>query len=224
MTHAPSFPSLTDRFAAIIRGLRSDVCQRGNQIRLPAWLVTLIYARLTRMIDRFAAIVAKDIANPTPKPQAPIRIRPPKPAPDPVVPDPAASAPAPPAPPRPPHQFAWLIRLVPPTITQGNAAANGRINIQSLLEDAELQSLIARNPAAGRIFRPLCHLLGIPTPPILRRPRQPRPPRAEPQPPRAPKPRAAPRPSLFPTPPQPPAPWEQHHAFLRLITPRDFAS
>jgi len=211
VTHAPSFPSLTDRFAAIIRGLRSDVCQRGNQIRLPAWLVTIIYARLTRMIDRFAAIVAKDLANPTPQPPAPSRIRPARPTPD-------------PAPQRPPHQFAWLIRLVPPTITQGNAAANGRINIQSLLSDPELQSLIARNPAAGRIFRPLCHMLGIPTPPSLRRPRQPRAPRPESQPPRAPKPRAAPRTSLFPKPPEPPAPWDQHHAFLRLITPRDFAS
>jgi len=211
VTNEPSFPSLTDRFAAIIRGLRSDVCQRGNQIRLPAWLVTLIYARLTRMIDRFAAIVARDLANPTPKPQAPTRIRPARPTPD-------------PAPARPPHQFAWLIRLVPPTITQGNAAANGRINIQSLLADPELQSLIARNPAAGRIFRPLCHMLGIPTPSILRRPRQPRAPRPESQPPRAPQPRPAPRPARVPKPPEPPAPWDQHHAFLRLITPREFAS
>jgi len=219
VTHASSFPSLTDRFAAIIRGLRSDVCQRGNQIRLPAWLVTLIYARLTRMIDRFAVLVAKDRANPNPAPHTQTRTRPSKPA-----PDPTASEPAQPAPPRPPHQFAWLIRLVPPTITQGNAAANGRINIQSLLSDPELQSLIARNPAAGRIFRPLCHMLGIPTPSILRRPRKPTSKPTADHPTQRPerRPPSPPRPSLFPTPPSIPAPWDQNIAFLRLITPRDF--
>lgn len=179
MTEGLPRPSLTGRFAAIIRGLRSDFCQRGNQIRLPAWLVKIIYARLTRTIDLFAAIVAKDRANPTLKPPAPARIGPPRPTPD--------SAPA-----RPPHQFAWLIRLVPPNLTQGNAASNGRIHIQSLLSDPELQSLIARNPAAGGIFRTLCHMLVIPTPPILRRPKQPRSPRPEPQPARLPKPRATP--------------------------------
>jgi hypothetical protein len=168
------------------------------------------------MIDRFAAIVAKDLTNPNPAPPKQTRTRPAKPAPDPTASEPA--------PPRPPHQFAWLIRLVPPTITQGNAAANGRIHIQSLLSDPDLQALIARNPAAGRIFRPLCHMLGIPTPPILRRARKPTPKPTADHPIPRPKRRSPspPRPSLFPTPPRTPAPWEQHHAFLRLIAPRDF--
>ncbi|MCW8308822.1 hypothetical protein AruPA_17450 [Acidiphilium sp. PA] len=39
-----------------------------------------------------------------------------------------------------------------------------------------------------------------------------------------PAPARASRPLLFPTPPETPAPWDQHHAFLRLLIPREFAS
>ncbi|MDX5932649.1 hypothetical protein [Acidiphilium acidophilum] len=219
MTETPTI-SLTDRFAAIIRGLRNDVCVRGFQTGLNHLLLALISTRLTRIIERFAAIVSRDRATPAQPAETPAR----KPR-----PTPGREPPPGPAPLRLPYHFAWLLRLVPPTITQGNAAVNGRIGIQSLLDDPELLALIARNRAAGRLFRPLCHMLGIQTPPLLRRPKRPRAPDPTPpdptppaEPPRRRQPRAAPRPSPFPSKPRTPPAWDQHLAFHQILATRDF--
>ncbi|MEE3504216.1 hypothetical protein [Acidiphilium acidophilum] len=237
MTETPTL-SLTDRFAAIIRGLRNDVCVRGFQTGLNQLLLALISTRLTRIIERFATIVSRDRATPTQPTQPPAR----KPRPTPER-EPAPGL----APLRLPYHFAWLLRLVPPTITQGNAAVNGRIGIQSLLDDPELLALIARNRAAGRLLRPLCHMLGIQPPPLLRRPKPPRSPEptspdppAPAEPPRHRSPRAAPRPSPFPSRPRPspfpsrprpspfpsrprtPPAWDQHLALHQILAPRDF--
>jgi len=223
VTETPTI-SLTDRFAAIIRGLRNDVCTRGFQTGLNQLLLALISTRLTRIIERFAAIVSRDRANPAQPAEPPAR----KPRPTPErkpAPGPAPGL----APLRLPYHFAWLLRLVPPTITQGNAAVNGRIGIQSLLDDPELLALIARNRAAGRLFRPLCHMLGIQPPPLLRRPKPPRTPNPTPPDPTAPaeqpqhrSPRAAPRPSPFPSRPRTPPAWDQHLALHQILATRDF--
>ena len=220
MTENPTL-SLTDRFAAIIRGLRNDVCVRGFQTGLNQLLLALISTRLTRIVERFAAIVSRDRANPAQPAETPARK--PRPAPK-----------RKPAPLRLPYHFAWLLRLVPPTITQGNAAVNGRIGIQSLLDDPELLALIARNRAAGRLLRPLCHMLGIQPPPLLRRPKRQRTPNptppdpnlTDPTPPlnqpRRRSPRAAPRPSPFPSKPRTPPAWDQQLALHQILATRDF--
>src|SRR5262245_55791171 len=56
-----------------------------------------------------------------------------------------------------PHGFGWLKRLLP--------GAGGEMNaFIAVLDDAEMKAIAATAPQVGRILRPLCHLLGIPTP------------------------------------------------------------
>jgi hypothetical protein len=78
---------------------------------------------------------------------------------------------------RTPGGHAWLIRLVEPT-------AQFAGQIEALLQDPEITALLQAAPQAGRIFRPLCRMLGIALPAPLRRPPpriRPRQPKPEPQ-------------------------------------------
>ncbi|WP_460255130.1 hypothetical protein [Acidiphilium sp. MT5] len=45
------------------------------------------------------------------------------------------------------------------------------------LEDPDLFLLLRNNPRAGRVLRPICHMLAIPLPTYLKLPRKPRSPR-----------------------------------------------
>ena len=122
-------------------------------------LMLLLWSRLRRLADRFAALAARAAAGPLPAP----RRRPP------------AARPSRPRPPgtRLPEGFAWLIRMVPEA-----RFANTRIS--HLLGSAEMAALLAAAPQAGRLLRPLCRTLGVPLPPALalpprrRRKRKPR--------------------------------------------------
>ena len=63
-----------------------------------------------------------------------------------------------------PTSPAWLITRVQ------NAVGYG-LQLQHLLSDAECAAFLAAVPQAGRILRPLFHMLGVrPTPPALRKP------------------------------------------------------
>jgi hypothetical protein len=46
--------------------------------------------------------------------------------------------------------------------------------LEKLVEDPELQALVAAAPQLGRVLRPLCHMLAVKLPPWLRLPRRPR--------------------------------------------------
>lgn len=76
-----------------------------------------------------------------------------------------------------PRGLNWLGRLIQP-------ANIGRGQLEAHLQTPEVQALIAAAPQVGRIYRPLCRMLGAALPEALHLPpRAPRPPR-----PRAPKP------------------------------------
>jgi hypothetical protein len=61
-----------------------------------------------------------------------------------------------------PREFGWVRTLLPET---GQYAGV----LRYLLRDPELAALLAKAPEAGRTLRPLCHLLGVKTPEVLRR-------------------------------------------------------
>ena len=128
-------------------------------------LVLLIWNRLGRIGEKFAALAERIRAGTLPAP-APVRTR--------TV---SVSASASPRPERPkpetemPAGFAWLIRL------GGYHAAGFGSQFQHLLSHPEMVALIAAAPRQmGRVLRPLCWMLGIKPPPGLfpKRARKPR--------------------------------------------------
>ena len=56
-----------------------------------------------------------------------------------------------------PAQRAWLVRAL------GWEAAGYGSQLQALLAEPEMQALLLQVPAAGRILRPLCRMLGVTT-------------------------------------------------------------
>ena len=194
MTYPATFvqPSLCDRFALIIGGLRQALAAHGGRHRAAGpplgLLLILIYNRLGRMAKRWAVLAARAQAGPLPPP----RLR--------------AAAPRPPREPqrtlphRPlPQGFAWLIKLVPETVCFGE-------HLQHLLSDPELQALLRAAPQLGRLLRPLCRALAIRPDPALLPP--PPPHRARPAAPPETQGQAPPdRPVVgpHPDPPKPPA-------------------
>ena len=144
-------PAPAARFARLIGGLCAAV---GARIAGPARpglagpLIILIWTRLQRMAGRVARLAARAEAGtlrpPRRRPAAPRRT--------------AASATQ-----RLPRGFAWLVQQVP-------AAAFGAGQLEALLADPGMTTLIEAAPQIGRTLRPLCHMLGVRPPPSLRRP------------------------------------------------------
>ena len=155
--HAPAA-----HFARLIAMLCEAV---GARIESPARpglagpLIILIWTRLRRLAGRVTRLAARVEAGTLTPPRNRTA---------------AARTPLPRTPPRMklPRGFAWLVRLVP-------ASSCGAGQVQALLADPEMEALIAAAPQIGRSLRPLCHMLGVRPPPILRRP-----PPASPTPPR----------------------------------------
>ena len=118
-------------------------------------LTLLAWIRLRRLLARFGALVAAVQAGRFPASRRETgeasRPRPTRPA------------------ARLPGRSGWLLRLAPALETR-----LGRAQVESLLGDPELRALLAAAPQAGRILRPLCHMLQIELPPALRLPRRPR--------------------------------------------------
>ncbi|MBV9656283.1 MAG: hypothetical protein JOZ42_17150 [Acetobacteraceae bacterium] len=185
--------SLTERFAFAV-----ELVLRGFAVSLPrnrevAPLALGTWNRLKRLVARFSALVAaveagrlfiacrKQAAPRTPRPLAR-----------------DSHGPAPKA-------YGWLLTLAPELNTR-----IGRAQIETLLADPALLALLAQAPQAGRILRPLCHMLRIERPDCLRlppRPRRPRPPAATGEPNPAPTTRPGrPKPSWLGWPKSPPLP------------------
>jgi hypothetical protein len=61
-----------------------------------------------------------------------------------------------------PREFGWIRGLVPETAQFAGV-------LSWLLRDPEMAALVGKTPQAGRILRPLCHLLGVKAPVFLRR-------------------------------------------------------
>jgi hypothetical protein len=126
-------------------------------IPLPAW--TVLWRRLQRLSDRFAALHARWQANTLlARRPRPARRAPAKPKPQPA--------------PRLTRAFGWVNRHIPES-----APPSGMLD--ALLRDPETQNFAAAAPQAGRLLRPLCRALGLVPPAWLRLPPRPRKPRPE---------------------------------------------
>jgi hypothetical protein len=178
--HIPTQTELAARFAQIVERMREPIGQRANRGGVTGVLLGFVFWRLVRMVGRLDRLILRWQAGKL----RPSRAGQPRKRPEPQPPVPAHLGTPHPKPPRSLRGHAWLIGLA-----QGTAQASMLVEI--LIADAEACGLIAAAPQAGRIFRPLCRMLGIPVPPALRLPaRLPRPPRA--------RPARAPRPALPP--------------------------
>lgn len=146
--------SLTDRLACTIEAIRCAVAAWGAKNRAAAPIIVLLWGRFGRIVTRFTALVAQVRAGRVPAQRVTRR----------------ADGPAPPRDPpsRPtvelPRGFAWLLRLVPETRSLAG-------QVRHWLTDPELKEILAAAPQAGRLLRPLCHMLGIEPGPALALPR-----------------------------------------------------
>jgi hypothetical protein len=173
-------PGLAKAFGLIIEGLCRAAAVRmaaDPSVRPP---LLLVHAWLGRLVQRFAALVARAESGTLRPPRR--RASPPRGAlPPGEVPPPDGSPSKDPR--REPQQklprsFAWLIRMLP-----YEAACFGS-QLQHQFSRPEMVALLEAAPQAGRILRPLCRMLAIPLPPAFRLPPRP----ARPKPPKQPRP------------------------------------
>ncbi len=163
--------ALGQAFTNIATALRLGL--RIAAARIPALaplLLLTIHNRLGRMVLRLDRLALQFQAGTLPKP-CPAR--------------PQAAEPRPQSPQRPyiPAGQAWLIRLAQPTV-------HAISQVELFLARPDTHALIEAAPQAGRLLRPLCRMLGITPPAILKLPRKPP---ASPRPVRPRTPRREPR-------------------------------
>ena len=137
-----SWGPLAQWLTLVVSDLKKDLWARvGDPVKGP--LFFLLCNRLGRLAGRFDALLARLEAGQPAAAPGPARTRPPR------------------APPKPdtlrlPQDRGWLFGMLP-TMT----AALHRIRLEALLADPQTAALLAAAPEAGRILRPLCHLLGV---------------------------------------------------------------
>ncbi|MCC6719972.1 MAG: hypothetical protein IT555_19010 [Acetobacteraceae bacterium] len=164
----------------ILADLRAAVAPHVDRDRARTPVLLLAWTRIGRAASRLAALYARWQAGTLPRPRAPRPGRP------------RATA----ARPRPyfPAGRGWLAS------TTDYQVRNHASQLQHLLARPDLAAFVAAAPQAGRILRPLCHMLAIaPLPPALDLPARP----ATDGKPRAPKPSAAPDRPFDRPPPRP---------------------
>ena len=158
------------RFCAILRDLRAVIAAHMARDPLRVPLFTLLWTRIGRTARRFETLFAKWQAGRLPIPR-PSRAGQPRRSRDPQ--------------PGLPRGRAWVVAQI------GYHAAGHASQLQHLLADPDMAEFLRAVPQAGRILRPLSHMLGIDTPPSLRLPARPARPRPAPA-------RPAPRPPMRP--------------------------
>src|ERR1035437_7648841 len=137
--------------AIILTGLRAALAAKAATDRTLAALLGLVWSRISRMQQRLERLIAHWRAGtiPTPRPSRAGQKR-----------KHTAKLNLPTAP-------AWLVARV------GYTAAGFGSQLRHALTDPEWAAFLAAAPQANRIFRPLCHMLGIEPP--IKLPRAPRP-------------------------------------------------
>ena len=166
-------PTLVAVFSIILTGLRAAVANssalrsvnpaHAERVRARTALLVLVWGRIGRMANRFEKLFARWRANTLPNRTLP-RPRPSR-AGEPTTPRKNPGLPA---------GRAWLVHVV------GYEAAGRASQLQHLLARPDMAEFLHAVPQAGRILRPLCHMLGIDPPLEASRPRarQTRPPGA----------------------------------------------
>ena len=142
--------SAADRFVLMIDAL-CTVIVTGLAAGMSGPQVIGIWDRLTRILSRFANILAR-----------PIKPRPIKPHTT-TTPAPRAIRPRQFKYRRLPTGYGWLIRRLP-------AATPFAEELQRLIGDPQMAALLQANPGMARLLRPLCRMLGVQQPPELRAP------------------------------------------------------
>ena len=155
-------PDYARRFGLIIAGLRAVVASGLLRHPILSLIILPLYKRLGRATRRFDRLMARIAAGRLPQPRKHTHSGK-------TIAKPAI-----------PTHHGWLVRAL------GHHGAAYGSQLQYLLAEPGMAELLAVCPAAARIFRPLCRMLGQPDP--APRPPRPRPPRAVP--PRDPTPRS----------------------------------
>ena len=199
MTDTPPQP-LAVRFAQIVAFLLQGIGECGLRRQIAGPLTFRLHRRFTRMVRRFAALLAHlakfgadaplraynrkqpppDAAAPAATPQDPPPVPAPEPPRDPYprqnpLPKWARPGARPPAPPlsqavRVPSRAKWLAGLS----LNVNCAGS---QLQHLMFDRELGALLAASPRLVALLRPLCRMLAVEFPHGILPPRPPRAPR-----------------------------------------------
>jgi hypothetical protein len=174
-----AMPTLATRFSLILAGLRAAIAPVAARDRARTALLVLLWGRLARSATRFERLFARWREGTLPKPR-------PSRAGQPTTRQPHPHLPANPA---------WLVAMARETAPMAS-------QLQHLLAHPDITEFLAAAPQAGRILRPLCHMLGIPRPPALPPPPRKRPP-TQPtvgwaQPTTAPTPAVSPPPRAMP--------------------------
>jgi hypothetical protein len=148
-----AMPTLATRFSLILAGLRAAIAPVAARDRARTTLLVLLWGRLARSATRFERLFARWRAGTLPRPR------------------PARAGQRTRRQPHPhlPANPAWLVAMVRETAPMAS-------QLQHLLAHPDIADFLAAAPQAGRILRPLCHMLGLPRPPAL-----PPPPRKRPQ-------------------------------------------
>jgi hypothetical protein len=177
-------PAVAERFAWIVAGLARVIARGFLRHPTRAALILPLCLWLQRTRDRFNRLAARAAAGRLPRPSRPRRAAP--------------RAAAPRTTPRLalPRRSGWLLRELGDI---RHEAAFFRNQLERLLDTGEARALLEAIPTAGRLLRPLCHMLAL-KPALLEKPKPPRPAPPNPDPPRAPGP--PPRPAM----PGPPCP------------------
>ena len=153
---APDFANASDfsrRFGVILRALIDVIARRFLRQPHLAPLIVPLCGRLMRSQGRLQRLLARVAAGELPRPRAPRPSR----AGQPGGPPPASVW---------PRGKGWLV------CTLGWEAAGHASQLRALLAEPEVKALLAQLPQAGRIIRPILHLL---TPPEPRPPPPPKP-------------------------------------------------
>ena len=160
---------LAGRFTWFIEGLCKAIGINAHKRRVDAVLVLEVWNRIRRLSERFLAVLArvqsgrlprKITPHPNPPRRAPSRQRDGNPDQGGRERETSRDMTAPPV--RLPREFGWIRSLLPET-----AQCVGVLSY--LLRDPEMAALLEKAPEAGRMLRPLCHLLGVRPPEFLRR-------------------------------------------------------
>ncbi len=165
-------PGLAVRLAMILAGLAALIARAYLRHPTRAALILPLWKRLTRAARRFTALAARLAAGRPAKPSKPGR---PGTRPTPF-----------------PTRHGWLVHDL------RHEAAHFTAQLEALLAEPLAAELLANSPAAARILRPLCHMLGVTKAAIP--PTTPKQPPARPIPP---APTAALRPEAAPLAPPP---------------------
>ena len=138
--------TLTTRFVAILTGLRAVIGTHLARDRSREAVFVLLWTRIGRTANRFAALFARWRAGKLPRPR----------------PSRAGQSRSPRAPqPRLPRKHVWVVAEI------GYQAAGYAGQLQHLLAEPDMADFLAAAPQAGRLLRPLCHMLGITAAPEL---------------------------------------------------------